>query len=383
MKRRLPFLLVAAFLLVASHGLIAQNYLDVPPDPNFAKDYLNSIIFGDTTDTGERVADRVYRLQVGGIYYFNNIIKLTGDLKIIAEGEATPEFSKAVILAAKNDQGKQPQRFAEVHGDVTFKNLYFSCITDNNKQLNDLVRAFKDDAVFTMENCFVEWPKLHVFRIFSSNTSLFVKDSYFRNISVVGGPFNGKIANFEDNPVNEIVFLNNTIVNVQGITFKIRFNTVKHFKFDHNTVVNTLKWPFHFEFWTNGEVTNNIFFNAASYGENRVDASNQDQEGLMFGMINLYTVPDSLLAQVGMASQSDRIMEVRNNVHFYDDNVKNYLAKWWASDSVKEEPWMNSRTQSWFDDDATFPFLNGEPPIVEDVQFFEYPTADSMIKQMD
>ena len=384
MRKSLLILTAAALLLGVAGGVLAQNYLDVPPDPNFAKDYLNSVIYGDTTDTGERIPDRVYRLQVGGIYYFNNIIKTDGwDLKIVAEGEGTPQFSKAIILTGRNDQGKQPARFADVHGDVLFKNLYFSCISDNEKQVNDLVRVYKDDAVITMENCFVEWLKLHVFRIYSSNTSLYIRDSYFRNITVIGGPFNGKIANFEDNPVKEVVLENNTIANVQGITFKMRFNTVEHFKFNHNTVVNTLKWPFHFEYWTNGEVTNNIFFNAAAYGENRVDASNQDQEGLMFGMINLYTVPDSLLAQVGMSSQGERKMEVRNNVFYFDQDVKDYIAKWWASDSVREEPWMNERTQSWFDDDENYPYLNGEAPIIEDVQFAEYPTADSMIKKMD
>ena len=384
MKHVLQILGLVTFFLAFVSGLYAQNYLDVPPDPNFSKDYLNNIIYGDTTDTGERVPDRVYRLQIGGIYYFNNIIKITGDLKIIAEGEATPEFSKAIILTGRNDQGKQPARFAEVHGDVLFKNLYFSCISDHGKQVNDLVRAYKDDAVFTMENCFVEWTKLFAFvRVYSSNTSVYIKDSYIRNVSGIGGPFNGKLIQFQDNPVNEIVVQNNTLVNIQGPIINIRFNTVNHFKFDHNTVVNTIKWPFHHEYWVNGEVTNNIFFNASSYGENRVDASNQDQEGLQFGIINMYPVPDSLLAQVGMSSQGERKMEVRNNVFFYDQDVKDYIAKWWAADSVQEEPWMNERTQSWFDDDENFPYLNGEPPIIEDVQFVEYPTADSMIKKMD
>ena len=376
---------LTSLLILLSAGLIfAQNYLDIPPDPNFSKDYLNRIIYGDTTDTGERIPDRVYRLEIGGIYYFNNIIKTDGwDLKIVAEGTPTAEFSKAIILTGKNDQGKQPARFAEVHGDVLFKNLYFSCVTEDDKQMLDVIRVYKDSANVTFENCYFEWPKLHVARMFASNTSLYVKDCYFRNITVVGGPFNGKIANFEDNPVNEIIFQNNTIVNVQGITFKIRFNTVKYFKFDHNTVVNTIKWPFHFEYWTNGEVTNNIFFNASSYGENTKDASNQDLDGLMFGIINLYEVPDSLLAQVGLSSQSERRMEVRNNIHYYDDKVKAYIDKWWALDSVKIEPWMNERTQSWFDDDTNFPYLNNENVINEDPGFVDYPVPDSMIKKMD
>ena len=385
MKIRWHIVLVALFAVVFLQPLqsSAQNYLDVPPDPNFAKDYLNNVIYGDTTETGERVPDRVYRLQPGGIYYFNNVIKIKGDLKIVAEGENPSGFNKAIILAAANEQGVRPARFAEAHGDVLFKNIYFSMITDKDKQVNDLVRVYKDGAVIRMENCFAEWLKLFVFRVYSANTSVYIKDCYFRNITGVGGPFNGKIVQFQNNPVNELILQNNTMANVQGPLINIRFNTVGLLKFDHNTVVNTLKWPFHFEYWTNGIVTNNIFFNVASYGENRADASNQDQEGLMFGIINLYTIPDSLLPQVGLTSQADRRMLVRNNLYYHDQSVLDYIAKWWASDSVRLEPWMNERTRAWAEDDNAFPYLDIQDPIQEDPQFFEYPTADSMVKKMD
>ena len=389
MKRRIQFFLVFAFLMGVMNGVFAQNYLDIPPDPNFSKDYLNSIIFGDTTATGGRFPDRVYRLEIGGIYYFNNTIKTDGwDLKIVADGTATPEFSKAIILLGKNDQGQKPARFGEVDGDVLFKNIYFAGVTDDDKQLNDLVRVFKDDAIMEMENCYVEWVKLHVFRSFGTNATLHIKDSYFNNISGTGGPFNGKVANFDDNPVNEITMQNNTMINIQGIMFKIRFNTVNKFVFDHNTVVNTIKWPFHFEYWTDGEITNNIFFNASSYGENAIDASNQDLGQQQFGIVNLFDVPDSLLAQAGLADSSERKMVVKNNQFFFDQDVKDYIATWFAVDSasgglVVEEPWMNPRTQSWFDDDAAYPLLDGEDPIIEDVGFVEYPTADSMIVKMD
>jgi len=384
MAKRCTILAVVFGLFLGIVPMVhAQNYLDVPPDPNFSKDYLNNVIYGDTTASGGRVADRVYRLQAGGIYYFNNIIKIKGDLKIIAAGEGQGGFKKAIILTGLNDQGKQPGRFADVHGDVYLKNLYFSMVTENNKQVPELVREYKDGTVLRMENCYVEWPNRLVFRVYSSNTSLYVTDSYFRNITNVGGPFGGKIVQFQHNPVNEMVFQNNTIANIQGPLIAPRFNTVGLLKFDHNTVVNQMKWPFHFEYWTNGVVTNNIFFNVSAYGETRADASNQDQEGLLFGIINLYTVPDSLLPQVGLTSQSERRMEVHNNIYYHDKAVQDYLAKWWASDSVRQEPWMNERTRAWAEDDSTYPYLNIDDPIQEDPGFYEYPTADSMVKKME
>ncbi len=385
MKQKLIYAFFSALLLAFFSNINAQNYLDVPPDPNFSPDYLNNVIYGDTTDNGERYPDRVYRLQVGGIYYFNNPIVTDGwDLKIVAEGDPIGGFDKAIILVEKNDQGKVPARFAEVHGDLLFKNLYFSCVTTKNKQVNDLTRVYKDGAKIEMDNCYVEWTKLFAFaRIFSQNTSVRITDSYFNNVSGVGGPFNGKVIQFQDNPVKEIFVQNNTFVNIQGPLINIRFNTVRSFVFDHNTVVNEIKWPFHHEYWVNGKVTNNIFFNTSSYGENTKDASNQDQEGLQFGIINFFDVPDSILAQVGMNSQNERKMDVHNNLFYYDQDVKDYIAKWWASDSVKEEPWMNSRTKALFDDDANYPYLDNEDPITEDAGFIDYPTADSMIHKMD
>ena len=387
MSKMFTLFLSTLLTLVLVSGALAQDQdsLLVPPDPNFAKDYLNSVIYGDTTDTGARKnLNRVYVLEIGGIYYFNNSIKTDGwDLKIVAKGDPTPEFSKAVILVGKNDQGVQPTRFSEVHGDVEFKNLYFSCVTEDDKQVNDVCDVYKDSAMIVMENCYVEWAKLFVFRVYSQHTTVKITDSYFNNITGFTGPFNGKVLSLEDQPTESVLMQNNTMVDIQGVMYKGRFNAVKHFKFDHNTVVNTFKWPFHSEYWVNAEITNNVFYNASAYGENMVDASNQDPDGLLWGLINIAPMPDSLLAQAGLADSSDRRMEVRNNSYFFDQDVKDYLAKWWAKDSVYEEPWMNERTQSWFDDDVAYPYLNGEAPIVEDIGLVNYPTADSMIKKMD
>ena len=376
--------IVALVSVILTSGLFAQTYLDVPPNLT-DKDYLNNVIYGDTTATGERVAaDRVYRLETGGIYYYNNPIVTDGwDLKIVgADSEA--EFDKAIILTGKNDQGALPPRFAAVQGDILFKNIYFSGIDVDDRAIADLTRCYKDGAIIEMDNCYVEWPRQYgACRVYSSNTSAYITNCYFKNFTSTGGPFNGKILQFEHNPVNEIIMQNNTIVNCQAPMVSVRFNTVNYFKFDHNTVVNTMKWPFHFEYWTNGEVTNNVFFNTSSFGENAADASSQDQEGQMFGVINLFPVPDSLLAQTGLTAESERMMDVRNNLFTFDQDVKDYLAKWWATDSVRQGIWMNERTQSWVDDDAGYPFLNVEAPIDEDIGFVAYATADSLIKKAD
>ena len=380
MKRTSILFLI--YLIAGIPGLFyGQNYLDVPPDPNFSQDYLNNVIYGDTTESGERIPDRVYRLQIGGIYYFNNTIKTDGwDLKIVAEGEPTAEFSKAIILTGVNDQGKTPPFFAEVHGDVLFKNLYFSLLSTKNKQVRNLVNVYKDNAHIEMENCFVEWAKAFAFaRVYSSYVTARLTDSYFRNVSSVGGPYNGKIFKFEDNPVKEIFVQNCTFANIQGPLISVHYNTVEKFVFDHNTVVNTIIKPFQFDYWTEGLVTNNIFFNSASYGNSVTDQTDAEPSGF----INVYDIPDSMLSQVNLPSENDRRLEVRNNVYFFDQKVEAYLAKWAELDSVQKVRWMNDSTLSFVNDDVNFPNLNVEDPLMEDVGFFEYPTPDSMIKKMD
>ncbi len=69
MKQKILTFFVVTLLLGSLNISLGQSYLDVPPDPNFSKDYLNNIIYGDTTADGQRKAlDRVYRLEIGGIY---------------------------------------------------------------------------------------------------------------------------------------------------------------------------------------------------------------------------------------------------------------------------------------------------------------------------
>ncbi|MBI9072984.1 MAG: T9SS type A sorting domain-containing protein [Melioribacteraceae bacterium] len=383
MKQKTTILLFALVLAGLFTNLNAQSYLDVPPDPDFAKNYLNNVIYGDTSATGERVADRVYRLEVGGIYYFNNSIITDGwDLRIEGAGEPVGGFSKAIILTGKNDDGGKPAEFAQVTGDVSIKNLYFSAIDDLDRPLNHLIMCYKDGAILEAENIYTEWVKLHVFRFYGLNSTLRATDSYFNNTTFKSGIFNGRLVGFEDLPVKEYFVQNCTVMNMQGIMLKGRFNTIEKVTFDHNTIINQAKWPFHYEYWTDGEVTNNVFFNASLMGENDQDASTQDSEGLDFGIINVVDVPDSILSQVGMSSQGERKLEVRNNLFYFDESVQDYLARYWESDSVRQAPWMNERTKAMFDDDAAYPYFNNEMPLTENPELVHYPTADSMIKKV-
>ena len=261
MRKR--YFLTAVFFasLLFSNTLFSQSdTLDVPASTTVG--YLNNVIIGDTTATGARVnLKRVYRLQRASIYWISTEITTRGwDLNIVGaeDNPAKPSYPPIIAFGIMQD-GRNAARIASVDGNLTLKNLYISGINQNNVQQNNGFEIYKDDAVVKIDKCNFEWFRLHCYWVHSKNTSVYITNSFFRNNSNNTGPFNGRLGKFDDLATNEVVMQNNTFVNFQSFMFSIRFNTCKFFKFDHNTIVNQVKWPFHSEYHTNAEITNNIF----------------------------------------------------------------------------------------------------------------------------
>jgi hypothetical protein len=110
-----------------------------------------------------------------------------------------------------------------------------------------------------------------------------------------------------------------------------------------------------------------LIYNGHSFGETEADAANQDPDGLVFGIFGIDTIG---VDSIGI-EEADRNVILTNNAWYYDSKVQNY---WDSRDTVMSEPFLNSRSQAMFDDDATWPGLIEENNVNYGPTFTNFPT---------
>ncbi len=365
----LSIIMVMVFVLTSNAQ--EPDTVMVPPtidgDPYGA---LNKFILGDTTETGERVnPNRVYKLELGAIYFLSGQLNADFPLTIIAD-KPDAEHKPAVITSGVSSSGSTVGRFFRCFDDATFKNIYFQACppTGQGETWMTLLLA-KEGGRYVFDGCYFEWGRWLTARVNAPNTKVFITNCYFRNLEHKQNKYNGRGFNFNNHPVDTLVVVNNTYVNNNSFMVDIRNNYVNYFRFEHNTLVNTVKWPIQWSWPTNAIISNNIFFNVHSYGEAPSDLTGQDYDGLLFGIVNVDTIPKPDADSLGFV-EAERKIELRNNCWYYTQEIQDY---WNSIDSVSAEPFLNSRTQAMFDDDENYPYLIEENTMNLDPQFTQVP----------
>lgn len=116
------------------------------------------------------------------------------------------------------------------------------------------------------------------------------RNCYFKNSQHKTNIWNGRgIGFYQENPADTVIIQNNTFFNNNSFAFFADISSIPpdFLLFDHNTIVNSMKFPIH-SFWLpNAKVTNNLFYNAHSYGETAADKVGQDPDLLEYGIINI------------------------------------------------------------------------------------------------
>ena len=164
-------------------------------------------------------------------------------------------------------------------------------------------------------------------------------------------------------------------------------STEKFFKMDHCDLVDFVQWPIHSVHWVNSEITNNLFYNAYTMGEDTAQIKGQDPDGLPFGVVNIDTIfydynADSTVATPNMTKEAARKLLVSHNNNFVKQNIMDYWALceadpttyhgFTAPDPAVNDGFMNSRSKAMFDNDAVWPGLVLESTTSLDPQFQSY-----------
>ena len=369
-------LFAIALLLGASQLLTAQDtIINVPLGLVDGHGALFDAIMGDVDDNGDRLhPNATYRLTRGQIYpvpemHFNFNITIDA-----ADGEGKPPM----IVPEKDLSGDLPYAmfFQMDSNAVTLKNLMFSAISFD-KSIIDYGISIKSGKV-VVENCiFHGFDQGAIGGQGAKHYNLHVNNTIFRNNQGVkrwweGAPIMLWAGLGDTLSITNSTFFNNTTVVVSNW----EQHYTKYYKFSHNTVYGTGGVGQSSFAQTNSEITDNMFINIFAFG---IDTTGYEHgEGALPGD-QTCIVPvgendvEKMKEQIGVESEADRKMIVRNNVYFWSQEVKDY----WASRGEQFPPaslnpvFMNPETMAMFDDEVAYPLFDESDNIEADPGFVD------------
>ncbi len=349
---KLNALIVGIFSLLASININGQNVMNVPSsiDGEFYG-ILNQVINGDTTDNGERAnLNRVYKLNRGETYFLSGTIFADYPLRITADA-ADDSNAPPIITSGVGPNGSVVGNdFFTCSNNVSIKNVAIMGTPPTNVgQVNRVFNIIGEATNIVFNNVYFEWGQWLPIGISADDCTVEVRNCYFKNQHNTSDPFNGRALDLRDSDTKKVIFANNTLFNVNSFMIRGEFNTIDEIQIEHNTLVNTLKWPIQWRYQNNVRVANNLFYNVHSYAETSSDRDGQDSDDMNFGIYNIEPIPQDRLEQIGI-DEFDRTIDFTNNNWFYSTEVTDY----WSEFDLDGEPFMNSRTMSMMND-ANYP----------------------------
>ena len=341
---------------------------------------LHKFVLGDTLSDGTRAnEDRFYMLEKDKIYFLDGILFTNFNFRLIGEPVEGDEKPPIVASTSGADGVIQLIQF-KFFADAYIKDIIIQMTPPSgNGESNAAFFLAGEGANYEFDNVMVEWGLWTGIVTEKPVNKIVVKNCYFKNTQHKTNIWNGRgIGFFQENPADTVIIQNNTFFNNNSFAFFADISSIPpdYLLFDHNTIVNSMKFPLH-SFWLpNAKVTNNLFYNAHSYGETDADKVGQDPDLLEYGIINISPIPSDLLSYYGI-TEGERVYKVRNNGFFYEDEIKSY----WTEYSLPSNPFMNQRVLTMFGNDSDYPGLENENLVVENPGFVNEGTGRSAMVQ--
>lgn len=358
---------------------------------------LNDAVDGDTLVTGQRANEnRVYELKRGQYYFLSGwLMAPEFDLTIVGQKDdpALSTFPAIVCSGTSEDNWIAANNFFVCGQNLTLKD--FATVNKSDQGVNGVrhVRMSGDSNRVILDNMYMTygrwicvdltestWPKVHC-----TNTTFKNQHSKLHN----GRAFNWDAAN---KGIDSFYVENTTYLNVNGSSNNLNANTVNYLWFNHNTLVNGMQRPMNHDQHVNSYITNNIWYNVNLYGDSEFQIAQQnDSDFLPFGTVSLDTMRmESYLENYDPPAdgdfyadaEADRKVLVHNNLYYHSPIFSDLLSGWTQEGlGWVEAPWMNSRTEAMFADDATWPHLVHGTLYEEEINFASEGTDKDLMVQ--
>jgi len=399
-KVLLPFLVLLLVTVTQVYSQSLMDYVDaVQGETLVIKDYFDmnfepsSIINAVELDT-EAPAGRVYMLKADGYYPLSRGFNVPAARAVVLEGEdSTPVVASTSdamppILCGYTSEGSTNTGGINFQNNLTVRNVIALPKVDDGSLGWAYFGASAVGFTLTLENVLMESTRwVFIQSNDYANSSIILRDCYFVNMSGQNCRRNGGVYDNVGTNTDRMIVENCTHVMGSGMMYKFRNFAVNEAFFNHNTFVNCSGQLFPtFGYQSNWVVTNNLFINSNVQGYYpSLDEGETDQDHLPMGIINVNVLPEGFEGAVPAAER--KILVDRNGI-YWDSRLDqivpalNAAAVNGRTDWVTQMLTMNSRTQTMFNDNATYPkFTEGEWIMGGDPNFVN--PLDLMTDQVD
>ncbi len=343
----------------------------------------NEIITADTLADGS-YAHAVYELDANGWYPMSATLNAPHDLTIVGGKRTSASDWRPVVLVSQAFGAGGSWFMIGASGSLTMKGIHWMQAEETTGgNIGQWARAgvglWNTDKKVVFHDMIWDFNTGFAALINKNGLNLEVTNCLFRfNKAADNGVWAGQGIDVSAAALDTCILRNCTWYGGGPFMLKTWGSTEKLFVIDHCNFVDFVQWPLHGVHYVNTQITNNLFYNAYTMGEDSAIVKGQDPDGLGFGVVNIDTIfstPDS---------EATRNLLVSNNNNFVKQNIKDYWAV--AAAPADEETYhffrvpdpsfydgfMNSRSQAMFNNDTDWPGLVIQNTTSLDPEFTDY-----------
>lgn len=326
MKAQITTIVLFNFLFI---GLLkAQDDIIVIPGGIDNAGKLETIINGDTTESGERInPNRIYELEANTFHIQHAPIRIhnpNGTLTIRGQEGDT----KAVIVKQAVNEVDVAKN--HINSNLTIKNLQYQGMQLSGHINYRFWEMEGNDRKLIVENCLFENAFGMYFNLNSclKGLKIIMRNNYWRDLFNMKERWEHRIFTAKV-PVDTLIFENNTITG-GGLTLLIQHSLIKYAVVNHNTFINNHNYPFLNQYWKEVYFTNNLFVNGFMLGEDKVNIADggQDPDKLLMGIVGVDTIMSSIKLQDEFlnddGSLTSEVDSLNDIIYYAADNIVTY-----------------------------------------------------------
>ena len=263
----------------------------------------------------------------------SSALTLNSSVSIIGGKRAAGEARPKILLKLNSGAWWM----VTANSSITFDGIWFEQIEETiGGNIGQWARSGltlnSENSTVIIHDCIWDFDTGFAALINKNGLKLHVSNSLFRfNKAPDNGIWAGQGIDISSATLDTCIIQNCTWYGGGPFMLKTWESTEKFFKMDHCDLVDFVQWPIHSVHWVNSEITNNLFYNAYTMGEDTAQIKGQDPDGLPFGVVNIDTIfydynADSTVVTPNMTKEAARKLLVSHNNNFVKQNIMDYWA---------------------------------------------------------
>ncbi len=360
----------------------AQSVLEVPPLTDGQPTALNAFIQNDSTAP----ADRVYKLERGKKYLFNQTCEINRSLRITSDSLPLDVPPATVVAGPDPETAELPDRWFYLTGsniDLHISNIMISGVAPSQEYVGAWLFTLVGDSLDILyTNTIINGfggGVTNVDKKGQQKISFRAINCIFRNIQYQNHPFMGQSNKVKGAHQQLYLVKNCTFFNCNSYEVLL-IRPCDSILIEHNTFFGNTIQPFYNFYAVNETVRDNVFFAQFSFGVPKDALDGGWFKDSIPGIISLHKLDPSF----GI-DEKDRKVVITNNAYFVPKAIDDYwqtaIDNGWDSICVLKPQFIVPETQAMFDDDENYPYLLAENNYMDVDPGFRQGLVDTIVEQ--